>query len=188
MKKNLFVLMSLFLIFSCAGMTDQPDSKTVAKFSGEKTFAWLVEGVPGDDVRVNNPRVKRIVESSLEKEMIRKGYQKAGPSEADLLISWFGSVDEEVKEMHMSSFYRSYGYSTLKGSRPETLAGKDGKVEQVFTRGTLIVDVLDPKSKALIWRETATNTILKKMSDAELAQYIDTSVKNILGKMPDAGR
>ena len=186
MKKNLIVLLVVFFLSGCGTVAVQPNQAALAKFTGKKTFAWLVDGVPSDDVRVNNPRVQKAVLISVDKNLAGKGYVKSAVNDADLLVSWFGSVDEEVKEIHMSSFYQSYGYSALKGARPESAAGKDGKVEQVFARGTLIIDILDPQSKTLIWRESATNTIIKKMSDAELLNYVDISVKHILEKLPDA--
>lgn len=184
MEKKFLVLLSIFLFFGCSNFAVQPDETTLANFSGKKTFAWLVGSVPSDDIQVNNPTIQSLVQSSVEKELAKKGYKMVAAKDADILVNWFGSIDEVVREVHISAFYHPYGYGTLVGTVPENVEG--GRAQKMYKVGTLILDIIDTQSKTVFWRESASNTISKKMSTPELSKYIDLSVVKILEGVPDA--
>ncbi|MGB3211425.1 MAG: DUF4136 domain-containing protein [Desulforhopalus sp.] len=184
MKKNIIVLLSIFLYCGCSGFSTPFDKATLANFSGKKTYAWLTSVVPSDDIRVNNPTIQGLVQSAVEEELAKKGYVMTAAEDADFLMAWFGSIDEVVKEVHISAFYRPYGYGTLVGSKPDSVDGD--MATRVYKTGTLILDIIDPRTKSVFWRESAVNAITKKMSNPELSNYIDRSVEKLLERVPAA--
>ncbi|MEE4243489.1 MAG: DUF4136 domain-containing protein [Desulfopila sp.] len=146
------------------------------------TYSWLEDNVPSNDIRVNNSSIDAMVRQSVEKQLRVKGYEKTDGGEAEYLLAWFGTIDEEVKEISLSSFYKRGGYVGLLGTMPENVEG--GKVKKTFARGTLILDVLDREDKNVLWRGSATNTLHEKMSRKQTSEYIDLSVAKILEELP----
>ncbi len=182
--KNILLIFLLALIFAgCSTVTVNTEGELSSTPTAKKgTYAWLQKSEAAEDIRINNPEIDGMVRRSVDKYLASSGYVKVEPDQADYLISWFGSIVEEVKEISLSSYYRRSGYAGLTGMMPDDV--QDGKVKKVFARGTLIIDVADRETKGVVWRGSATNTIQDKMSTSRKAQYIDASVKKILSELP----
>ncbi len=183
MKKIAIFLVLSLLIAGCSTVKVQTEGKVPSDPAKIKaTFSWLDKASPSNDIRVNNNEIDRMVRNSVEKHLATRGYVRVEPDQADYLLSWFGNITDEVKELSLSSFYRRNGYTGMIGSMPEKV--EDGKVKKVFSRGTLILDVMDRETQKVIWRGTATNTIQENMSKGRKAQYVDASIKKILEDLP----
>jgi len=147
------------------------------------TYSWLEDSEPSSDLRVNNPRIDALVKRAVEDRLQSMGFAKAGAADKpDYLLAWFGTIEEEVKDISLASFYSRSGYTGLLGNMPEEM--KDGTVQKTFSRGTLVIDVLDSADKKVLWRGNATNTLRSKMSEKQLAEYIDASVAHIFKSLP----
>lgn len=183
MRKILFTMICLVMLSGCAAVTVEHQGQLAGDEKERKTtYGWLDKSVPGNDIRVNNPAVGKMVRHAVEERLLQMGYQKVAAEKADYLLAWFGTVTEEMEEMSVSRFYANYGYSTLVGEMPKNI--KKGKVRKLFTKGTLIIDVLDREGKKVIWRGSATNTLLDDMDRRKAAIFIDTSVEEILKGLP----
>ncbi len=183
MKKIAIFLVLSFLIAGCATNSIQTEGKVPSDPGETKgTYGWLENAVPSDDIRVNNEEIDRMVRNSVEKHLATRGYVRVEQDQADYLLSWFGNITDEVKELSLSSFYARNGYTGLIGTMPKNVKG--GKVKKVFSRGTLILDVMDRKTQEVIWRGSATNIIHEKMPKGRKAQYVDASIKKILEDLP----
>jgi len=183
MMRTLLILLAVVILQSCASVTVKHEGKVPEASPGQKnTYGWLPNSVPGDDSRINNPELDKLVRATVEKQLLQRGFKAVPPEQADYLVAWFGNIVEEVKEIPVSSFYNSYGYSSLMGEKPQKTKG--GKVKKVFPRGTIIIDVLDVDTKSVIWRGSATNMYTEGMSQAQIADYINTSVAKILDDLP----
>lgn len=181
---RIFILLVLSLFAAgCSPVSVQTQGKVALDpVKMKATYAWLEKAVPSNDIRVNNQDINRLVRNSVEKHLAARGYFRVNPDQADYLVTWFGNIEEEVKEISLASFYNRSGYTGLIGTMPENV--KAGKVKKVFARGTLILDILEKQTKNVIWRGSATNTIQEGMSQGRKAQYIDSSVKKILDDLP----
>lgn len=170
------------IVSGCSTVEVEHKMANPTKVEGLQSFAWVEAGGGNSDVRVKNPMVDKQVRKAVEKELTRKGYSKVGPEAADFFVSWFGKVNDEVKEQSISHFYRSYGYGALAGSMEGKVA--EGAVKQTYKKGTLVLDILDSKSKQLIWRGIGKDTIVEGMSDQEIGAYINKSVRAIIDNFP----
>lgn len=185
MHKLLCLITSLFLLAGCGAVSVQTEGNMPAAVTqGKATYSWSEEAVPSNDLRINDAEIANMVRSSAEKHLAAMGYARVDAGEADYLLNWFGNITEEVKEISIVNFYNRTGYAGLIGTMPEDV--KDGKVRKTFSRGTLILDVVDARTKKVVWRGSATNTLKEKMSEMEKARYIDTSVQKILEELPNS--
>jgi hypothetical protein len=185
MKKTCIILFVCLLLFGCARVSVNYQGEVPARIAEVKaTYGWYDELPPSSDVRIDNPTIIKFVRDSVDKRLAEMGYKRVTVNDAEYLIAWFGNVEEEVKDVDVVSYYARDGYRYALGARPEN--SKAGKVQNIFTRGTLILDVLDPATREVVWRGSATNTILEgdKGDLPRIKRYIDTSVAKILETLP----
>lgn len=182
MKKISLVCVVLALMIGCSRVGVEHEAISPAKLSGLQSFSWLTSESASTDVRVNNPTVHKHVIAAVEKELEKKGYTQGTKEDADFLVSWFGKVDEKVKEQSIAHFYGSYGYGAVAASMPEKVA--EGAVKKTYREGTLIVDIIDPRNGDVIWRGTSSDTLVAGMDEKEVAAYLNASVRRVLAKFP----
>lgn len=183
MKNCVYFFLFVFLFSGCTSVSVKHEGSlkpdTVEK---NTTYGWLEDSNPSDDIRINNPTVQKAVRDSVNKHLLAMGYREVAPSEADYLIAWFGSITDEVKEVSLSRFYSTNGYGTLAGSMPED--SHNGKALKTYSRGTLIIDVLDRKGSKVLWRGSATNILREGVKSGTPPQYVDKYVSKIFKGLP----
>ncbi|WP_167495830.1 MULTISPECIES: DUF4136 domain-containing protein [Desulfosediminicola] len=182
--RTLLVLCSIvFLLGGCSTMEVQHSTNSSEKLSSLTSFAWIDSVEDGGRVRTPKPEVDRFVRQAVERELVVKGYSRAEPDSADFLISWFGKLDEKIQHQDISHFYRSYGYgSALAAALPETV--EEGSIQKSYKEGTLVIDIVDRESGNLIWRGSATDTIVRKVDEREAGMIINKAVREIMNGFP----
>ena len=184
-NKPLFLLVSLVLSLSSAVGSFAAEVKTdydrTADFGRYKTFCW-------QQVETKNPlwidRIKGAVNSALAEKGWTQAETNAGCDVAIVAI--------EVKRNHdtVNTFYDSFGGGW--GGWGWRGFGGDGfgqstTTTDTYQTGTLIVDLFDAKSRNLVWRGSATDTLssksdknIKKLNDAvhELFEHFPPQPKN----------
>jgi hypothetical protein len=128
-------------------------------FSKVETFKWQAPSSPS--LADSNPFMHKFIESAIETEL-----QKAGLTETtgdpDVYVTYHGSVDTEVQLRSTSFGYSvgSYGMGAW-GMYGYSFGPQHTTTREVQTKkGTLIVDVVDPKEKQLVWRGTASGILI----------------------------
>jgi hypothetical protein len=140
-------------------------------FSGYQTYAWTKGTMPAGA----NPLMVQRAQSAIEAELSAIGLVKTDAN-PDVLVALHGSTKEDVSLQTMG-----YGYGV--GWR----AGGGSSTTYVdrVVRGMLMVDVIDAKTKKLVWRATATDTITDNPQKNE--KKIHKAVEKMFEKYPTAG-
>ena len=133
--KLLNVTFAILILTSCASVRVSADYDEDAKFDEAKTFAFYKSGI--DKVQISDLDKKRILRS-IESEMLKKGYSKS--DDPDLLVNIFTKA-----EKHVDIYNNNWGY----GWGP--WYGGPASVSTT-TNGVLYIDLIDSKSKQLIWQ------------------------------------
>ncbi|WP_136809418.1 DUF4136 domain-containing protein [Desulfosediminicola flagellatus] len=183
MRNIVLFIVVVVMMSGCSTVEVKHNVASPSKLYGFQYFAWVESGEASGDVRAKNPKIDKYVRTAVEKELIMKGYSKVEPEHANFLVSWFGRVEEKVKEQTISHFYRSYGYGALAGKMKDTVA--EGAIKTSYDEGTLVLDILDNKDKEVVWRGVGTDTIVDGMNDSQIAAYINKSVRMIVADFPD---
>lgn len=114
-------------------------------FSKIKTYSWAV----GTELR-DELNHKRIV-AAIDAQLAAKGLTKIGPSDnPDVFVAYHAAFDRSVQ---INAFSTGLGGWRYGGNQSGT-----ANVEEVVN-GTLVVDIADPKTEALIWRGMARKEI-----------------------------
>lgn len=120
-------------------------------FSQFKTYMWIKKPHLKDPLM--NQRVIRAVESQLN----AKGLQEVDEN-ADLGLAANGSTQERQT---LNTFYDGFGGGWGWGGWGDDMAMSQ-TTPQTYEVGTLMVDLFDAKTKKVVWRGTATDTLSSK--------------------------
>jgi hypothetical protein len=126
-----------------------------ADFTKYKTYAYQVCH------RVENPLVDKRIVKELESRIAMEGLIGA-EADPDVNVTYHSSTSEEFAVDTNTwgyGFGRGWGWGHGGGS-----FGGGGPVSTTttvrkYTRGTLVVDIWDARTKQLVWRGTATDTV-----------------------------
>jgi hypothetical protein len=113
--------------------------------------------------------------------LMQKGLKAVAPDKADLIILTYAGVKDRVN-------LSTYGYSTG-GYWGPYYGGYGGgystqTVVNRYQEGTLHIDIMDSKEKALVWKGSGTGVISDARSPQERQQIINEAVMEILDEFP----
>ncbi len=142
-------------------------------FSKFKTYSWEPIGA------VAHPMLAADIVGAVEEQMKAKGLQLV-PSNPDLVIKMYGSIDQETTAYSNDPLYGATGGippfdPSLSGP---ALVGTWGNTTVTIHKGELVVDLLDPAAKKLVWRGIAQDNLSAHDKDKLLDQ-----VNNAISKM-----
>lgn len=181
------------LILSIAGCNSAMEVKTQAKrpasfFTGLKTFTWH-EDI--DKYPSVGPQAKFHfkMKDLIENELTNKGYLEN--STADFLVNYSISKGVSVN----TSEYKNYsGYDpSFKWNKKEGLTRpSERKYEstsndrEFIEAGTLVIDLIHPKTNTLLWRSTAKKKIEEELTSLQAEQLLAKAVKEVLKNLANA--
>jgi hypothetical protein len=158
------ILMSSVVLIGCSSNTTKDIYETNADFTNLNTFDWFV--VP-QEMQLNEVVVKGI-KDAVTRQLTAKGL-RITPEDPSFLIAWH--VSKQVKKDSWSFTDARYGsYRT--------------RFPRAYEVGTLILDFVDPGTKELLWRGSATSVIKSNITPEEQKTMINEAVSRILDKFP----
>ena len=121
------------------------DYDRAANFSNYKTYAWT-RGTELTD-ELNHARVVRAIDAAL----VAKGLTRVEPSSnPDVLVAYHASFD---KNLEITGSTHGWGPFGIGGDR-----WGSARVQPVLV-GTLVVDISDARTSAIVWRSQASSDI-----------------------------
>jgi Domain of unknown function (DUF4136) len=137
------------------------------------SYAWGPAGVrsTGDPRLDNNEFFDRHVRTAIDKELAGRGFEPTASGAADLLVRYHASLTQKLDL----------------GDAGQPYASRDHVDAHVFVydAGTLVVDLVDPVSKALVWRGWAEGSFDGVVDNQRwLESRIDEAARRILQQLP----
>ena len=173
----------VILAAGCSQIQTASEIDSGIDFSTYKTFAWLTDiDKTADDVRLNDPEVRKTIRTAVEQSLSAKGYQQADRSQADFLVAWFGAIEQKIKKENIDHFYAPYGYGTL--YRDPALNPESPRALMEYETGTLIIDIADPEDRRIIWRGSGSGRIVEDRTKQAALDNLSRSVTKILEPFP----
>jgi len=159
----------------CATMTVGSHLERGLDFTVYRSFDWgPTDALPTGDPRLDkDPFFKDHLEGAVEKQLALKGFERAAPGSADLLIHYHASINNRIDVNKMDS---RYGYCY----------GEDCNATVVeYEAGTLVIDVVDARTKKVIWRGWAQDSVEDVLGNqTRMARQIDEAVIRMLESFP----
>jgi len=173
-------LASLFLVaIGCSSLDVQYDYDPQTDFAQFTSYHLKTDiKVPGD-VLQNNDFVRQRLYDAIEKELQRKGLRQADEASADLVVVTYAGVQERVN-------VNTYGYSAgpYWGGYYGGAAYSTQTVVSHYNEGTVHIDIMDAKKKALIWKGQGKGVIEQAESPQEREAAVKEATEEILYNFP----
>jgi len=152
--RTLAVAAALSLVGAGAFAQDiKVDYDKAADFTKYKTFAIKL------GTSWNNPLGEKRVLAEIQQGLTEKGWTVADEAKADALVVLHGATE---KQKTLNTFYSGgYGGYGWRGGYGGGMSSSTTTVDE-FTVGTLVVDVFDAKTKALMYRGIAQDELSDK--------------------------
>lgn len=119
-----------------------------ANFAAFRTYAW----VPGAAVpdRFSNDRIVAAIDSQLALKQLREVGRSANP---DLLVAYHAAFDRNLEITGFSSGWGGFRFPAAGGYSTGM-----ARTNEIVT-GTLIVDLVDARTRTIVWRGSAAKDI-----------------------------
>jgi len=144
-----------------------------ASFPEVGSYSWMQR--PGklvEDARFDKTTVPIRMRETIERELARKGYEQRGLGyRVDFMVCYHFALE---KDLDAANVARQHGYTSKDVEGPG----------QRFEKGSLIIDIVHPETKKLMWRGIAEAEIVVSVSEEEKLRRTNEAVKRILAKFP----
>ena len=126
-------------LMGCATAQVHADWDANAQFTKYDTYAWM--DTPHMQAMQQGTLFDRRLRGSVEEQLTAKGLRKADANgAADLLLVYHTGAKDKID-------VQQWGYF-----------GRQWDIRQ-YQQGTLVLDIVDAKSRSIVWRGTATDEI-----------------------------
>lgn len=181
--RTLWSMLLVVVLSGCSLMQISSDYDTSADFAGLKTYSWITElPTAGDDPSIDMPFIDERVRNAVNSQLDAQGYEKRSSSDADFLVSYHVAIDKKLAVSTMDEYY-----GTVIGPRwyhdTPRWYGSEPYVYD-YEEGSLVLDVIDAKTRKLVWRGTARAEIDRTAKAERRTKRINEAVKRILAQFP----
>ena len=169
----LFTILFSLSILSCGSIKVASDYDSDADFSNYKTFAFYKSGI--DKVEISDIDKKRILKS-IQNTLLNKGLTIDKNPDILINIATKSSENIYIDNSFYSPYYTGWYPYYGRGHR---------QVAYSTSQGALYIDVIDTKSKQLIWQGKGIGVLSSKKSDRD--ELVNNYVTKILEVYPPDG-
>lgn len=148
-------------------------SDPAVDFSKFKTYAW-------DQGTLANPLIKQFIVTAVDREMMAKGLQKVD-SNSDLILTTLTATNSDLTMTNPSWAPQLNSIATGIPSSSQAWT---------VTKGTLVIDISDARTKNGVWRGIASHTLEdgptgNPVQDAkQVEKPINKAVQKMFKKFP----
>ena len=140
-----------------------------ANFAAFRTYAW----VPGAALdTMNHERIVGAINTQLVSKQLAMVDRQADP---DLLVAYHAAFD---RDLQITGFGSGFGGFRFPGSYTGTARAED------IVNGTLIVDLIDARTKTIVWRGTATKEINANAKPQQRDKNIGRAAEKLFKNYP----
>src|SRR5690349_5733742 len=143
-------------------------SDPACDFSRYKTYAW-------DEGTLANPLIKQFIVSAVDKELAAKGFQKV-QTDPDILLT---TLTATMSDLTMTNPSWAPQLNSIQTGVPSSSAAWP------VTKGTLVIDMTDARTKNGIWRGVASHTLENGPSGDRVrdAKQVEKPISKAVQKM-----
>ena len=133
------------------------------------TYAWAADdAVPTGDPRLDNNRFfSEQVRNSVDRELAARGFEKSQSASVDLLVHYHATITQEIEIASTDRFDHCSNCGT-----------------SVYDAGTLVIDLVDPRTSRLVWRGWVEKVDPVIDNQAWMEETIDRAVTQIMRRLP----
>jgi hypothetical protein len=168
-------LITFIFITACSSLDVTSDYDRNQDFTKYNTYRWAkMKDHHKDDLLAKNIRLWKRLQSAVDKNLKKKGYEKLERGKPDFIVFIHAGVQQRADVYHHGAYsYRGWwgpygGYTSV----------------NYYKQGTLVIDIVDREEKELSWRGMASDVVHNYSDPEELQDEINYVVNAILDDFP----
>ena len=167
------VCTAIFLVMVGAAFAQQvkTDFDHQANFSRYKTYSW-------QEIKPANSLWDSRIKNAVDAQLAAKGWTQVDSGGDVAVVAVKTTQTQRALQTFYDGFGGGWGWRRFGGGG----FGDSTTTEQDYKVGTLVVDLYDAKTKQLIWRGSAEDTLSDKASNNE--KKLDKGVAKMFKKFP----
>ncbi len=173
--------LALCVLFAvgCSSISVTTDYDPSISFAEFQSYAFLiVPPQPAQDPRLHNSLVDGRVRTAVSRALQARDFHQAPLESADFLVAYHVGLETRIDVQTIHSTHRY-------GRRGGWYAGAPSHTTvREYEVGTLLLDILLPADKSLVWRGSATTRISQISDPEKRTQLINDAVEKILDRFP----
>jgi hypothetical protein len=170
-----FAALSVLAVASCATtMSVSSHIDRSVNFARYHTYDWgPADELPSGDPRLDkNPFFQDHLQGEVERQMAAKGFSGPTSHKPDLLIHYHANIRPRINPNDRGN----YGYCHDNDCREQ--------IEE-YEAGTIVLDVVDARTKKVIWRGWAQNSMEGVIDHPDrMAKTIHEAVTRMMAELP----
>lgn len=178
MRNSLVVLLLTILLCSCSSTkTAAIKYQPIFDFSALKSYGLYQREHKFSDWQPLSDGMRNSIELAIEKSMDSQGYLLKDSSQADVVVTYYLVKQNNHTFIQYNNGVNYCSYCLMhseKGSRKERL---------MIYPGSLIIDIVKPKSRRSIWRATYPLKIKDKDNSLDINTKISSAVDSMLQQL-----
>lgn len=194
MHRMLIILLALALAACASTIPVSRDFDPTADFAHLRTFAWAPDAPPPskDSVVDSDTLLHQRLHNSITSGLLFKGFRQAtdADSPADFWVAYRVVMSRRQDVMLYNNYYGygyygAYGWGGFYGAFPMAgpWMGPEAIVRDYELR-TLVLDILDPKTRKLLWRATAEDYSDNFANPQGKTRHIALTIQQMLQGFP----
>jgi hypothetical protein len=162
------------------GSRQAPD----ANFTRRSTFRFVPDKSHEAALAVaNGPDWRGLISQDILSALNVKGYRFFPSRQTDLLVAFHIVLVENENGTTLDN-YLGYPLTAAQSTQADLSQFQDPNHPGAASKGTLIIDFIDPKKKALLWRGWAKTNVDLNQSGEKLQALAKSAVDQTLSKFP----
>jgi hypothetical protein len=190
--KRFLTVILVVALGGCTTMEISTDYDPSADFSRLRTYDWL-PGPQGsaDDPRIDHSLLDGRIRSAVERQLAAQGYEKQTSGGPDFWIGYRAAVEKKLDVIAFDDYAR-YGPMGGPGYRPgsglayghQAWIGSPPPHVFEYDEGTLVLDIVDPTTRKLLWRGSAQAEVNLSAAPEKKREKINEAVRRMLERFP----
>jgi hypothetical protein len=174
--KIVLVFLSVCLV-ACAPAKPILDYNDVYNFSAVRSYAIAPRDDMQDKEALISDMTRNRIELAIEANMEAKGFKSVDLKQADVSIAYY-VITQEQKQITQT---QGPGYYRCRYCAPTWATNVQVRE---YTEGTLIIDMIDNKTKKAVWRGSTAGRINPKADMEQRKEQINKAVEFVLSGFP----
>ena len=188
-SRRLGVTIFIAALAGCSTMEISTDFDPTANFAGLKTYAWLDEPrkATGDPRIDDNPFLEGRIHTAVDRELAAKGFVVESSETPDFLVAYHVSLDQQRSVQHLNDYYGygpGWGYTYAGARQPGYYASPSSTYVYTYDEGTLILDIVKPEERQLMWRGSARDEVRFSSNPGKESGQLNEAVSRMLEQFP----
>ena len=162
----------------CTSIKVTSDYDPDASFEGLDSYAWLPREQPRTgDPRLDNTLVAARVRKAVDAAFAEKGIRLVSEMPA-FMVAYNVALEKKIR---VDTVHRGYGHGRY--GWHGGYVSNDTYVRE-YEVGTVLLDILEPKTRNLLWRGSASARVTESATPEQREQRINAAVERMLAKFP----